>query len=158
MFCSDTKPFSQWGRPTALYRPPLVLPGPVSGAHIQQGSRESGTWAGRWVKPKDLSVQEACSGCPLAGPFHELGVWLEPQRFQEGKQKQWHSQETCSALSAQIMAPQGILSMERSVTTSFQCEVMLAPHSTSFFLPCGGWGKGVSCQQPNSACGEAGLP
>lgn len=29
---------------------------------------------------------------------------------------------------------------ERSVTTSFQCEVMLAPHSTSFFLPGGGDG------------------
>lgn len=71
MFCSDTKPFSRWGRPTAPYRPLLVLAGLVSGAHIQQGSRESGTWwgvegreGGRWVKPKDLPVQGVLSGCP----------------------------------------------------------------------------------------------
>lgn len=75
VFCSQKqKPFSLWGRPIAPYRPPLVLPGLVSGAHIQQGPRESGTWAERWVKPKELSVGKICSGCFLVGP-PVLSAW-----------------------------------------------------------------------------------
>lgn len=75
----------------------------------------------------------------MSGPFLELGIWLEPQKFQEGKQKQCQSQEACSVLSGQMTTLQEPVcrqsQLERSGATSFQSEVMPVPHPTSSFLP-----------------------
>lgn len=86
------------------------------------------------MKSKDPSVQEVCSGCPLAEPFFEL----EAPRFQEGKQKECQSGSMLCPLSPEddpSEDPEKSPSWRESVATSCPHEVMLAPHSTSSFLP-----------------------
>lgn len=137
-------------------------PWPCVRGFIQQGSRESGTWCvcgggGGLGESRGPSVQEVSSGCPLAGSFLELGIWLGPQASR-GKAETMPQTESMLYPLCPDDDPSGDpdygeeSQLEGSVATSFQCEVMQAPHSTSSVLP------SPFLSKPNSNRGEAGLP